>query len=220
MVIYYLSMSIKLTSKQKRVLEFIYEFLENSGFPPSISDLKDKLGVSSNQSVLNFLETLEKKEYIKREEGQARGIKILPLGYKEIGKDPLIKMAGISAGGSYIESFSNAFTFLPIAEKVLENEKINKSKDEVFVIQVAGDSMVNAGIDDGDSLLIKESKEYKSGDIVIARTDAGTTVKRFIADGGKRYLQPENPAYEKMIIIPGEVQFQGKVILNLSKINK
>ena len=211
-------MSIKLTLKQKKVLELIYNSLENSGFPPTLAELKEKLDVASNQSILNFLETLERKEYIKREEGQARGIKILPLGYREIGKNPLIKMAGISAGGSYIESFSNAFTFFPISEKVLENEKINESKDRVFVIQVAGDSMINAGIDDGDSLLIKESKEYKSGDIVIARTDAGTTVKRFIADGGKRYLQPENPAYEKMIIIPGEVQFQGKVILNLSKI--
>lgn len=213
-------MSIKLTPKQKNVLELIYESLENFGFPPTLADLKDKLKVASNQSVINFLDILEKKEYIKREEGQARSIKILPLGYREIGKDPLIKIAGISAGGSYIESFSDVFTFLPINEKVLENEKINKAKDDVYIIQVSGDSMINAGIDDGDNLLIKESKEYKSGDIVIAKTDAGTTVKRFIADGGKRYLQPENPAYEKMIIIPGEVQFQGKVILNLSKINK
>ncbi|MDR3583529.1 MAG: transcriptional repressor LexA [Candidatus Pacebacteria bacterium] len=213
-------MSFKLTPKQKKVLEFIYTFLESSGFPPSISDFKEELGVSSNQSVINFLDTLERKEYIKREDGQARGIRILPLGYKEIGRDPLIKMAGVSAGGSYLDSFANAFTFFPISEKVLKNEKINESKDRVFVIQISGDSMINAGIDDGDSLLIKESKEYKSGDIVIARTDAGTTVKRFVADGGKRYLQPENPAYEKMIIIPGEVQFQGKVILNLSKINK
>lgn len=215
-----MNMSIELTPKQKNVLELIYESLENFGFPPTLADLKDKLNVASNQSVINFLDILEKKEYIKREEGQARSIKILPIGYKEIGKDPLIKMAGISAGGSYIESFSDVFTFLPINEKVLENEKINKAKDDVYIIQVSGDSMINAGIDDGDNLLIKESKEYKSGDIVIAKTDAGTTVKRFIADGGKRYLQPENPAYEKMIIIPGEVQFQGKVILNLSKINK
>ncbi len=213
-------MGIKLTTKQKKVLELIYNSLETSGFPPTLADLKEKLDVASNQSVLNFLDTLEKKEYIKREEGQARGIKILPLGYKEIGKNPLIKMAGISAGGSYIESFANAFTFLPISENVLEKEKINKAKDNVFIIQVAGDSMINAGIEDGDNLLIKESKEYKSGDIVIAQTDAGTTVKRFIADGGKRYLKPENPNYENIPIIPGEVQFQGKVILNLSKIKK
>ncbi|MDR3558874.1 MAG: repressor LexA, partial [Candidatus Pacebacteria bacterium] len=80
-------MSFKLTPKQKKVLEFIYTFLESSGFPPSISDFKEELGVSSNQSVINFLDTLERKEYIKREDGQARGIRILPLGYKEIGRD-------------------------------------------------------------------------------------------------------------------------------------
>lgn len=211
-------MSKYLTTKQKKVLELIYESLENSGFPPTLADLKKELGLASNQSVLNFLEILEKKECIKREEGQARGIKILPLGYSEIEKDPLIKVAGVSAGGSYIESFSDVFTFMPIAGQVLENEKINKAKDNVYVIQISGDSMINAGISDGDNLLIKESKEYKSGDIVIARTDGGTTVKRFIADGGKRYLKPENPAYKNIPIIPGEVQFQGKVILNLSKI--
>lgn len=206
-----------LTQKQKKVLEMIYNSIYSSGFPPTLADLKDELGVSSNQSVLNFLDILEKKECIKREEGQARGIKILPFGYKEIEKDPLVKMAGYSAAGPYIQSFAEAFTFFPIETKVFENEKINEAKDNVFIIQVMGDSMINAGINDGDNLLIKESKEYKSGDIVLAETNDGATVKRFIAEGGKRYLQPENPNYERMIVIPGEVKFRGKIILNLSK---
>jgi len=209
-----------LTSKQKSVLELIYNILETSGFPPSLADLRKELGLVSNQSVLNFLEVLEKRGYIERKDGQARGIRILPLGYKEIAKDPLIKVAGYSAAGPYIESFNEALSWVPINGQVLENEKINEAKDRVFIIQVIGDSMIDAGIDDGNSLLIKESKEYKSGDIVLARTDDGVTVKRFIADGGKRFLKPENPAYEKMVIIPGEVHFQGKVILNLSKINQ
>lgn len=213
-------MSKYLTLKQKKALKSIYNSIYSSGFPPTLADLKGELGVSSNQSVLNFLDTLEKKECIKREEGQARSITILPLGYKEIEKDPLVKMAGYSAAGPYIQSFADVFTFLPINAKVFENEKINQSKEDVFVIQVIGDSMINAGIDDGDSLLVKGSKEYKSGDIVLAETDDGATVKRFISDGGKRYLQPENPNYEKMVIIPGEVKFKGKIILNLSKINK
>lgn len=207
-----------LTQKQKNVLELIYDSIHSSGFPPTLLDLKEELGVSSNQSILNFLEILEKKECIKREEGQARSIKILPLGYKEIEREPLVKLAGYSAAGPYIQSFSDAFTFLPINGQVLQNEKINQAKDEVFVIQVMGDSMINAGIDDGNSLLIKESKEYKSGDIILAETSDGMTVKKFIAEGGKRYLQPENPNYERIIIIPGEVKFRGKVILNLSKV--
>jgi repressor LexA len=213
-------MGMKLTLKQKRVLELIYNSLESSGFPPTIADLKEELDVSSNQSVLNFLETLEKKECIERKEGQARGIRILPFGYKEINKKPLIRIIGESAGGPYIESFADAFTsWMPLSEKFLQNEEIRKTK-EVFVIQISGDSMINAGINHGDMLLVKESKEYKSGDIVVAQTENGTTVKRFIADGGKRYLMPENPNYEKIVIIPEEVRFQGKVILNLSKTNQ
>ncbi len=214
-------MQYTLTKKQKKVLELIYNFLENSGFPPTLADLKAELGVSSNQSVLNFLEILEKKQCIKRAEGQARSIKILPLGLKILEKKQLAPVMGMSAAGPYIESFAEAFTsWTPLSEQIFKNEKINKARDEVFVIQISGDSMINAGIDDGDMLLIKKSKEFKSGDIVVARTDAGTTVKRFIAEGGKRYLKPENPAYENLVIIPGEVQFQGKVILNLTKLNQ
>jgi len=214
-------MPLKITEKQKNALYVIYESIRLSGFPPTFADLREKLNVASNQAVLNFLESLEKKGFIKREDGQARSIKILPLGYKEIEKEPLIKIVGMSAAGSYTESFADAFTaWIPLSDQIFQNEKISKAQDDVFVIQVHGDSMINAGVDDGDMLLIKKSKEYKSGDIVVAQTGNGTTVKRFIADGGKRYLQPENPNYEKIIIIPEEVQFQGKVILNLSKANQ
>ena len=212
-------MSIKLTPKQKKGLELIYNSLETSGFPPTLADLKEKLGVASNQSVLNFLDILEKKEYIKREEGQARGIRILPLGYKEIGKDPLNKMAGVSAAGSYIESFADTFSsWMTLPGQVLQNEEIKQAQDEVFVIQVQGDSMINANICDSDMLLVKKTKEYKNGDIVVARSDDGTTVKRFVAEEGRTYLKPENPNYKNIPIFP-ETIFEGKVILNLTKVN-
>jgi repressor LexA len=212
-------MPLKITEKQKNALSAIYESIRSSGFPPTFADLREKLNVVSNQAVLNFLESLEKKGFIKREDGQARSIKILPLGYKEIEKEPLIKIAGMSAAGSCTESFADAFTaWMPLSDQIFQNEKISKAQDDVFVIQVHGDSMINAGIDDSDMLLIKKTKEYKSGDIVVARSDDGTTVKRFIADGGKRYLKPENPNYENIPIIPGEINFEGKVILNLSKV--
>ena len=208
-----------ITSKQKRVLELIYDAIKNSGFPPSFADLKESLKVSSNQSVLNFLKSLEKKGLIKREEGQARGIKILRLGYKILDKEQLVPYAGTSSAGAYMESFTNVFekwSVFPGGE--LKDEKLKISDEDVFVIQVHGDSMINAGIDDNDMLLIKKTKEYKSGDIVVARSDDGTTVKRFVADGGKRYLKPENPNYENIPIIPGEINFEGKVVLNLSKV--
>lgn len=214
-------MQQKITEKQKNALNAIYKSIEETGFPPTLADLREKLKVVSNQAVLNFLETLEKKGFIKREEGQARSIKILPLGFKVLEKERLVPIAGTSAAGSCIESFTDSFTsWIPLSEKFLQEKEIRQAQDEVFVIQVHGDSMINGNIYDGDMLLVKKSKEYKSGDIVVARTDDGATVKKFIAEGGKRYLKPENPAYENIPIIPGEVQFQGKVILNLSKINQ
>src|SRR3989338_7559667 len=100
-------MNKNITQKQKVVLELIYNSIKDCGFPPSLVDLKEKLGVSSNQAILNFLDSLEKGGCIKRSEGkrQARGIKILPLGYKIMEKEPLIQMVGISQAGSFIQSF-------------------------------------------------------------------------------------------------------------------
>lgn len=208
-----------ITPKQKKVLEIIYNSIELTGFPPTLADLKNELDVSSNQTVLNYLEALKEKGYIERAEGQARGIKILPLGYKILNKDQLIPIAGETAAGPFMETLEDtSFTWISLPGQILNEEKINQSKEDLIVVKVNGDSMINIGIDNGDMLLVKKVKEFKSGDIVLARTDAGTTVKRFIADGGKRYLKPENPNYKNIIIIPGEVEFQGKVILNLSKI--
>ncbi|TSC96148.1 MAG: repressor LexA [Parcubacteria group bacterium Athens0714_26] len=211
-------MKTNITEKQKNVLELIYESIMSSGFPPTFADLKELLSLSSNQAVLNYLIALEKQGFIKREEGQARGIRIAPLGLKVLGKQRLAPVVGMVAAGPCIESFSETqFKWIELPVGIAENEKIKKSED-VFIIHVTGDSMINAGIDNGNMLLVRKSKEYKSGDIVIARTDSGRTVKRFIAEGGKRYLKPENPIYQNIPIIPGEVFFEGQVIVNLSKI--
>lgn len=208
-----------ITPKQKKVLDLIYDYIETSGFPPSLSDLKSALNVASNQAILNFLKVLEDKGYILREKGEARGIKILPLGYKILNKNQLVMMAGESAAGPFLETLEDAsFNWTILPGKVLENEKIKQS-EEVFIIKVHGDSMINAGINDGDMLLVKKTREFKSGDIVIARSDDGTTVKRFIAEpDGRAYLKPENPKYPNLTIYE-DTYFDGRVILNLSQIN-
>lgn len=216
-------MAKEITQKQKNALEAIYDSLETSGFPPTLAELCEKLNLSSNQAVLNNLNALQKKGFIKRETGKdrgmARGLKILRLGFKVLGKNLIVPLAGHSAAGAYVESFTSTFEkWSVLPGEVLQNEKVKISDEDVFVIQVHGDSMINAGIDDGDMLLIKKTKEYKSGDIVVARSDDGTTVKRFVAEEGRTYLKPENPAYKNIPIFP-ETIFEGKVILNLTKIN-
>jgi len=211
-------MKTAITEKQKKVLESIYESIKDSGFPPTLADLKELLDLASNQAILNYLNSLENQGFIKREEGQARGIKITPLGLRILGKQRLAPIVGMVAAGPYIESFSEtSFKWVDLPSGIIPNEKVRQS-DDVFIVYVSGDSMINAGIDDGDMLLVKKSKEFKSGDIVVARSEDGATVKRFIAEGGKRYLKPENPAHKNIPIIPGEINFDGQVILNLSKI--
>ena len=208
-------MEQKLTSKQKKVLELIYKAIKSYGYPPSFADLKEELGVSSNQAVLNFLKILEKGGYIKRKEGQARSIQILPKGLKALNKKPLIDTAGDTSAGPFLESFDSFRKFQEIPSNVKLNERVLTS-DEVFLLQVHGDSMINANIDDGDVLLVQKIREFKNGDIVVARNDDGTTVKRFVVDGNRSYLKPENPAYKIIPIYP-ETYFDGKVVANLKK---
>lgn len=209
-----------LTPKQKKTLEVIHQYIENSGYPPSLADLRQELKVSSNQSVLNFLKALEDGGYIKRQEGETRGIRILPLGFNMLNKQLLVPLVGQSSAGSFVESYADAFSeWIPLPNQLLENEAVKQAKEDVFVIRVQGDSMINANIFDDNILLIQKTKQFRSGDIVVVRGDDGTTVKRFVAESdGRAYLKPENPAY-KIIPIFEDMVFEGKVIANLSLIN-
>jgi len=211
-------MEFSVTVRQKELLQVIYDFIKNTGFPPSFEEMKENLKVASNQSIVDLLEKLEKAQTIRRNEGSARSINITPFGFKILGKQ-LFPVAGISSAGPFIESFQDIdFKWMEIPTGILSEEKIKKTED-VFIIQVHGDSMINAGINDGNKLLIQKSKSFKNGDIVVARNSDGTTVKRFMVEGSKIFLKPENPNYNIIKIIPEEIIFEGKVILNLSAIN-
>jgi len=213
-------MELKITKKQKNFLEAIYESITHSGFPPTLADLKNRFDLASNQSVLNNLDALEKKGLIRRKKEQARSINILPLGFKILNKNPLISVLGASSAGPFIEPLDKLTEWVTLRGKMVENEKIMQGKEDFFAVMVSGDSMINAEINDGDILLVKKTREYRSGDIVVARCDDGTTVKRFIAESdGRAYLKPENPVYKNIPIFE-EMIFEGKVILNLSAINK
>lgn len=96
-------MEQKLTPKQKKVLELIYNTIKSEGFSPSFDDLKQELNVSSNQVILNVLKNLEKEGYIRRKEGQARSIQILPMGFKAIGKQFLIPLLGDTSAGPFMK---------------------------------------------------------------------------------------------------------------------
>ena len=193
---------LDLSRRQKQVLGYIYSSIKNSGYPPTLADLREKLNVSSNQAVLDFLKILESKGYIKKEEGAARGIKILQRGFEALSKKSIIPNIGISAAGPYRDAFDTL---------EWEEQEGLKTADNVFITEVSGDSMVGIGLQDGDKVLVQESKEFENGDIVLARDIDGRTIKTLTREDGKTYLKPENHKYQNIPIYP-ETRLLGKVI--------
>ena len=200
-------MKLAVTTRQKELLSVIYEFIKNTGFPPTIAEMRENLGVSSNQSILDLLEKLSIKSFIKRNEGNARNITILPLGYKELDEPSLTPFIGITSAGAPIEAIEITGEWREMSSEV------SKLESDIFMLRISGDSMINAGIDDGDVLLVQTKKEFVSGEVVLAEKDGETTVKRFISEDKPPYiyLKPENPKYQN-ILFTDTTELKGKVI--------
>lgn len=201
-----------LTQRQKQLLEMIYQYIKNTGYPPSFEEMKNSLNVVSNQSVIDLLSKLEMQKLIKRNEAQARSISILPLGYDILGASTLVPFLGITHAGSPISSIEISGDWQSISPDV------TLLKDEVFLLKISGDSMINAGIEEGDMVLVKNQKEFISGDIVLADVDGETTIKRFVSEDKPPYLylKPENPQY-KVIFFTERVTLKGKVVSIMKK---
>lgn len=204
---------VKLTPRQKEMLLIIYNYIQSSGYPPSIEEMRESLKVASNQSVLDLLHHLESKKMIKRQEGTARSLAILPLGYAVLNRSRLAPFLGVSHAGAPVNMVDIQGEWVPLPGK--DVAKLNK---DVFVLKVNGDSMINAGIDDGDLVLVQSQKEFSSGDLVLADVAGETTVKRFVSEDKPHYLylKPENPKYD-IIYFTEEVELKGKIIYVINK---
>ncbi|MFQ5864260.1 MAG: transcriptional repressor LexA [bacterium] len=196
-----------LTEKQKNVLRLIAEKIKGVGYPPTLQELADELGVSSKNAVLKHLTALEKKGYIgKREGGAARGIRILEsLGFLDSPDENSVPLVGAVAAGSPLLAEENVERYLTVPRYLLP------SKGDYFALRVQGDSMIDAGIYQDDLVIVRATKRANNGDIVVALIGNETTVKRFMAKGNQKYLKPENPKYSD--IQPREEwSIQGKVV--------
>ncbi|MBI4050349.1 MAG: repressor LexA [Candidatus Doudnabacteria bacterium] len=196
-----------ITKRQKQLLDIIYRFIENTGYPPTLEEMRKNLGVSSNQSVLDLLYNLEKRQVIKKNEGAARGITILPLGYEVLNEEPLVPAVGTTSAGQFMEAIEITGQWQQMSGEVA------RLQSDVYILKISGDSMINAGINDGDLVLVQKQNEFYSGDVVVAQIPEGTTVKRFISDDKPPYvyLKPENPAYQN-IRFSEDMRMEGKVI--------
>src|SRR3989344_3586818 len=207
---YYIIMAMNkkiITKKQKNLLSVIYDYIKNTGYPPTFEEMRETLNVSSNQSIIDFLAKLEKQGFIKKNEASARSLTILPLGYDILDKPQLIPFLGVTVAGMPMEA--NEI----LGEWQSVSSDVKKLKGELFLLKISGDSMINAGIDNNDVVLVKSEKEFISGDIVLAYNNGEATIKRFISNNKPpyTYLKPENPKYPIIPLIEG-MEIKGKVI--------
>lgn len=200
-------MTKAITKRQTDLLTIIYDYIKSTGYPPTFEEMRAALGVSSNQSVIDLLAKLEQKTVIKRSESSARGVAILPLGYETLGRPPLVAFLGLTTAGIPLDPVEISGEWRQVSQDAAILQ------DDVFLLKISGDSMINAGIDDGDVVLVKSEKEFISGNVVLADLDGQKTIKRFVSDDRPPYiyLKPENPKYE---IIPAtdRMRLVGRVI--------
>ena len=195
-----------LTHRQKQVLRILHSTITHRGIVPTIQELQDELGFKSSRAVVCHLMALEKKGYIRRE-GRARGIRILK--FKEQGKlkrdVSYLPLIGQVAAGTPLLAEENIEEWVPVPSSMTH---CNRS----FLLKAKGDSMTGAHILDGDLLVVCPEHSPEQGDIVVALLGEEATVKRFFKKRTHIELKAENPKYKPMLVDPGEVFVQGKVV--------
>ena len=192
-----------LTKKQETVLEYISYHLHNFGYPPTVREIGRAFGISE-KAAHDYLNAIEKKGYIRRAPGKPRAIDILDdvtkKGLKLAGEVPIV---GRVAAGTPLLATENIEGTLPVPKEMIKH-------DSCFALRVKGSSMIDAGILEGDLVIVKSQSVADPGDIVVALLDDEATVKRLFFEGDKICLQPENPNMEAIVV--SEVQVLGKVI--------
>lgn len=189
-----------LVKKEKEVYEFIKQQIEEVGYPPSVREICIAVGLSSPSTVHRYINSLEEKGYIVKADSKKRAIK---LNRQENGVDILsVPVVGSVAAGQPILAEENIEEYFPLPIQYAKNR-------EMFMLRVRGESMINAGILDGDYVIVEQQQTARNGEIVVALIDDGATVKTFYKEQNHIRLQPENNALEPIIV--KDVQIVGKV---------
>jgi repressor LexA len=200
----------KVSKRQQEILEYIKDEVRKKGYPPSVREIGEAVGLASSSTVHGHLSRLEKKGYIRRDPTKPRAIEVLDLkGDETIDYSPQTATAyapviGKVTAGEPITAYENIEDYLPLPEKFVGDDK-------VFVLIIQGDSMIEAGIYDKDMVIVRQQQTANNGDIVVAMTeDDEATVKRFFKEKDFIRLQPENSAMEPIILT--NCTILGKVI--------
>ena len=189
----------KISEKQREILEYIKQEILQRGYPPAVREICEAVNLKSTSSVHSHLETLEKNGYIRRDPTKPRAIEILDddfnLTRREVGNVPVV---GQVAAGEPILAEQNIQDYFPIPVEYMPNA-------ETFMLKVKGESMINAGIFSGDTVLVQRQSDARNGDMVVALVDDSATVKTFYKEDGHYRLQPENDTMDPIIVDHCEV---------------
>lgn len=195
-------MNTTLNVQEKRVFDYLKEQIREKGYPPSVREICAALGFKSTSSAHQYIARLAEKGYIDKGDLKTRAIKI-------VGDEPTISIpiVGKVAAGEPILAQENIEDYFSIGESFFSQSDL---KNDTFVLKVQGESMINAGINNGDYIIVTRQDTARNGQIVVAMIDGDATVKTFYKEKDHVRLQPENDTMEPIIV--NDVQIVGKVV--------
>lgn len=194
----------RISKKQQEILDYIKNEILNRGFPPAVREICEAVHLKSTSSVHSHLEALEKNGYIRRDATKPRAIEIIDDQFNLVRREVVnVPLVGTVAAGQPILAVENIEAYFPVPAEYMPNA-------QSFMLKVKGDSMIKAGIFDGDQVLVKQQSSAENGEIVVALVEDSATVKTFYKEDGYYRLQPENDNMDP-ILVHGDLQILGKV---------
>lgn len=193
-------------TRQMQVLNYIYTQVQDKGYPPTVREIGNAVDLSSTSTVHGHLSRLEKAGLIYRDPTKPRAIEVTEMGLSKLGiKSELMPLLGVVTAGEPILAVEEATDFFPIPPN------FKNISDDLFMLTIRGESMINAGILNNDSVIVKKQSSAINGEIVIAITDEDeATCKRFFKEKDHICLQPENDSMDPIIL--DDVRILGKVV--------
>ena len=193
----------KISTKQQEILDYIKDEILKKGYPPTVREICETVSLKSTSSVHSHLETLEKNGYIRRDPTKPRAIEVCDDSFQMVRTETVsLPVVGNVAAGQPILAEENVEEYFPVPADVVP-------KGESFILNVHGESMINAGIFDGDRVFVNCCSTASNGEIVVALIDDSATVKTFYKEDGHIRLQPENDSMDPIIV--EDCQILGKV---------
>ena len=194
---------LPLTKRQREILDYLHDFIEQHGYAPSLEEIGRRFGLSSLATVHKHLTNLQEKGFIKRAWNRSRSVELVP---KPTGSRVLeLPLLGYVAAGAPIEAVASSES-IAVPENFI-------GRRETYVLRVRGDSMIDEQIRDGDMVIVEDRKTADNGEMVIALLrGSDVTLKKFYRDNGRVRLQPANPALQPIFVDAAQVKIQGVVV--------